>query len=198
MKLSKSIILLFIFFLHSKIIFGCDCAAFPTLSKDLFNSVNKKSVVFRGKVINMGKCDKIAECTFEVQELFSGNASKNLIALFDCESSCMMNFNNGEEWIIYGEYVQLEKIKIEFCSRSRRINSTTNNEAENLTFGLSSTDELNWLRNNIGTKIIRPNEEHRTAAHRNEQPKPTTKIILITCSIVAMVLFLILSKRFFK
>ena len=196
-KLLFFLIPFLLLFFHSQIE-ACDCSAFPPLSKSIFRPENKKMIVFRGKVLNVGKCNKLSECNFEVEELFFGNTTKNITAFFDCESSCMMNFNPGEDWIIYGEYVQVEKIKIEFCSRSRKISGTVNEEIDNLAYGMSIADELIWLREKIGKKIIKPNNEQRLAGHRNEKPDPSTKIILILISIVAMVLFLIFSKKFFK
>jgi hypothetical protein len=177
--------------------FACDCGKFNPLSKELFNN-NKKLIVFKGKVLNVSNCEKIATCNFDIDELFFGNSTKVITAFYDCQSDCSMNFNPGEEWIIYGEYVQLEKIKIEFCSRSRRINNDKNAYFENVTYGMSTSDELTWLRSNIGVKNIRQDIMQRDAGHRNEQPDTNTKIILLITSISVMVLFLIFSKRLFK
>ena len=194
---SKILFLFILIFQLNNLLKGCDCGNFPLLTKELINK-NKKLIVFRGKVLNSGKCDKIATCNFEVSELFQGSATKVITAFYDCQSDCAMNFNPGEEWLIYGEYVQLEKIKVEFCSRSRKISGQLNGEFEKVTYGMSVAEELSWLQSNIGTKATRPDIMQREAGHRNEQPDTSTKIILLVVSISVMVIFLIFSKRFFK
>jgi hypothetical protein len=194
----KKVLFLLIFFSQFNFfVNACDCGTFNPLSKEIFKN-NKKLIVFKGKVLNIGTCDKIASCNFEVSELFFGNSTKVITAFYDCESDCAMNFNPGEEWLIYGEYVQLEKIKIEFCSRSRKINNLASADFEKVSYGMNTTDELTWLRSNIGLKNTRQDIMQRDAGHRNEQPDTSTKIILIIVSISVMVLFLLFSKRFFK
>ena len=197
MKAKIFTLLIFNLFLVVKS-FACDCGAQPTLSEKMFNPNNKKLIVFTGQVLKVGACNKLATCTFQVKELYFGNSKKILEAFFDCGSSCQMNFNPGEEWIIYGEYVQVEKIKIEACSRSRRLKQTNTIEAENIIYGMSTSDELDWLRKKIGTKNIKPNDEQKVAGHKNELPDAYTKALLLTGSIVGMVVFLLITKKIFK
>lgn len=179
--------------------FACDCGAFPPLTNELFGK-NPKQIVFKGKVMSIGECNEIAACIFEVQELFDGKAAKHLTAVYDCSSSCQMNFNPGEEWIIYGEYLQLEKINIEFCSRSRKIDPGNNAyaESEKIAYGVTVQEELSWLSENLGKKTIRPDDQNKEAAHKNEKPSPVSKIILLLISVSVLVLIILGSKKFLK
>jgi hypothetical protein len=177
---------------------ACDCGAFPPLTKEIFKTNNPKQVVFKGKVLSIAPCNELGECVFMVEALFSGTATRHLSAVYDCSSSCQMTFSPGEEWIIYGEYLQLEKIKIEFCSRSRKMNQLANTEADKIAYGLTSTEEFEWLKQNIGTKPLKESAVNHELAHKNEKPSPTTKIILLIVSMGFMAFFILFSRRFLK
>lgn len=179
-------------------LYCCDCPAFPPLGKDLIDYTNPKQVVFKGKVMSVGPCDELGTCSFEVQELYSGKSTRHITAVYDCSSSCMMNFAPGEEWIIYAEYLQVEKIKIEFCSRSRKIQKTNNEEIDRIAYGCSTSEELEWLRKNAGIKTIGEDNINRLLAHKNEKPSPAAKIVLLVVSIAVLSLFLIIFKKFLK
>ena len=148
--------------------------------------------------MSVGECRDLGTCVFQVDELYFGNTTKNIEAFYDCSTSCMMNFSVGEEWIIYGEYVQVEKIKVEFCSRSRKLLSSDFAEVDQIAYGLSAKDELAWLKNNLGVKELKAEKPTKALGHTNEQPNSNTKIILIAVSVAAMVMFLLLIKRFLK
>jgi hypothetical protein len=181
---------------------GCNCVAFPPLTKALFESGNKKLIVFKGRVLSVGACKELGSVVFQVEELYSGKSTKQLNAVYDCSGStgegCMMTFNAGEEWIIYGEYLQLEKIKVEFCSRSRKILAADYADVDQIAYGIGAKDEIDWLRTNIGIKELTPDDPARALAHKNEKPDPMQKIWLLIVSIVALVIFMLLIKRFLK
>lgn len=196
-KMRKQFISLF-FQLFVGIVLACDCASFPPLKKELFTA-NPKQLVFRGKVMQVLDCNDIGTCIFEVNEIFSGKSKRHLTAVYDCSSeACQMNFTPGEEWLVYGEYMQVEKIKIEFCSRSRKISATPNDESEKIAFGYTVAEELDWLRSSLGNSEIQPDDENRILAHRNEKPAPTEKIILLVISMAAVIGIILLTKKFLR
>lgn len=192
--------LLLIFFFQLLITrsLACDCASFPPLNRELF-SANSKLLVFRGRVNQVLDCNKIGTCNFEVTEVFSGHSRQHVFAVYDCSSlECQMNFVPGEEWLIYGEYIQVEKIKVEFCSRSRKISTVSNNESEKIAFGYSIPEELEWLRTHLGTHEIKPDNENRLLTHQNEKPSPLEKIILLIISMTSVIAIILLTKKFLR
>lgn len=192
------IFLFLIFYILITPAFACDCASFPPLKKELFSG-NTKQLVFRGKVMQVMGCKDIGTCIFEVNEVFNSKSRQHITAVYDCSSgACQMNFAAGEEWLIYGEYVQVEKIKIEFCSRSRKISQVPNNESEKIAFGYSVSEELDWLRAQLGNVEIQPDDENRSLAHQNEKPAPTEKIILLVISMTAVITIILLTKKFLR
>jgi hypothetical protein len=191
-------ILILVFLIGIKFSIACDCPAFPPLTQSLFQKDNLRQLVFKGKVMKVGACDELAQCTFEVQELYFGKTTKYINAVFECSSDCSMNFAAGEEWIIYAEYIQIEKIKISFCSRSRKIDKANSTEVEQIAYGCSTEDELTFLREKIGIKGVAEENVTRTLAHSNEQPSAWQKVFLLGGSMLFMVIFLIVIKRFLK
>lgn len=191
-------IILIVFFVGIKLCVACNCLAFPNLTKQLFEKNNLRQLVFKGRVMKVGECNDLAQCVFEVQELFFGKTTKYINAVFECSSDCSMNFSAGEEWIVYAEYIQLEKVKISFCSRSRVINKMNSEEVDMIAYGCSTANELNFLREKIGIKPLQEENITRDLAHSNELPSPLQKVFLLGGSIVFMVVFLLLVKRFLK
>jgi hypothetical protein len=192
--------LLFIFlaFIFPFSFLPCDCPGFPPMEKKFFETANARQLVFKGKVLTVGECNELATANFEVQELYLGKTQKHIKAVFDCSSDCALNFSPGEEWIVYAEYVQVEKIKITFCSRSRKINMSNTQEADMFAYGVSTAEEITFLREKIGLKELTPEEVSRELLHKNKMPSAWDKVFLLGGSIVAMVIFLIVVKKFIK
>ncbi|MBC7863132.1 MAG: hypothetical protein IAF38_09170, partial [Bacteroidia bacterium] len=161
LKMHLKKIILLVFFIGIKISVACDCPAFPPLTKELFDAKNLKQIVFKGMVMRNGECNTIASCVFEIQELYFGRSTKHLTAVYQCSGDCVMNFNPGEEWIIYGEYIQLEKIKISFCSRSRKIEKSNSDEVDAVGYGCTTAQEVSFLRDNLGIKKVHAEEVSR-------------------------------------
>jgi hypothetical protein len=65
-------IILIVFFVGIKLCVACNCSAFPNLTKQLFEKNNLRQLVFKGRVMKVGECNDLAQCVFEVQELFFG------------------------------------------------------------------------------------------------------------------------------
>ena len=193
----KKILYLLIFVVASLTLFPCDCGSFPPLTKELIHA-NPKNIIFHGKVIRVEACQQLGTAIFEIEELFQGKFKKQITAVYDCSSSCQMNFNTGEEWIIYGEFIQVEKIKIEFCSRSRIIQKSNNEETDKIAFGYTAAEELQWLRDSVGLKPLDQDDFNRMMGHRNEKPSPTAKIFLLIISMAVVIAIILISKKFLR
>ncbi len=184
---------LIIFFVHnaSK---ACQCP-FTTLG---INECNKYEIIFKGKIVKIKECENnFGEATFEIDELYKGAATKNFKVLFDCHEVCAMKFNVGEEWIIYSRYKQIGNAKIDWCSRSRKFFKIEKQDFYTESYGNSYSEELDFLREKLG--MLRLTTETKNAAeNRNIRPSGNQTIIILLCSLSAIILFYWLFNKYFK
>lgn len=176
--------------------FACDCPAVPKLDAAY---VKEHKLVFRGSVKSVGECNEINKAHFLVQELYKGDATKEIDVYFDCEGDCKMTFNPGETWIIYASLAQVGKPKVNICSRSRKlvdneIKLATNFIASDLNFN----EECEWLRNNVGLKEFLEENKNSDLQHRNELPSRINSLILIAASLGGLLLVYFVINKFLK
>ena len=176
----------------SKPVFSCDCPNFPKLTSEY---TNKYNLIFRGTVQKVSKCNEINHATFQIQELYKGQSKKEIEIYFDCSSDCKMNFNVGETWIIYANYIQLNKPKVELCSRSRKLVDNEIKVATNfIASDLGFNEECDWLKQNLGIKTINLEDNIKTVdTHRNQLPEKEFSLVLIIISLfffLALIFFL--------
>lgn len=196
-KPDLSVLMLSIALIFSKSIFSCDC---PTTSKLTSEYCKKYNLIFRGTVKKVSTCNEINHATFKVQELYSGAIKNEIDIYFDCSSECKMNFMSGETWIVYANYIQLNKPKVEFCSRSRKlvdneIKVATNYIANDLGFN----EECDWLKQNLGIKKTSQLDQIKTVdTHRNQLPEREFSLTLILISLTTMAVLIFLLKKILK
>ena len=176
----------------SKPVFSCDCPNFPKLTSEY---TNKYNLIFRGTVQKVSKCNEINHATFQIQELYKGESKKEIEIYFDCSSDCKINFNVGETWIIYANYIQLNKPKVELCSRSRKLVDNEIKVATNfIASDLGFNEECDWLKQNLGIKTINLEDNIKTVdTHRNQLPEKEFSLVLIIISLfffLALIFFL--------
>jgi hypothetical protein len=189
--------LFFIFFLCFLKIFSCDC---PKLQKLNMEYCSHYSLIFKGTVRKVSTCNEINHALINIQELFKGEATKNIELYFDCSSDCKMNLMVGETWIIYANFIQLNKPKVEFCSRSRKLIDNEIKVASNfIASDLGFNEEVDWLKENLGIKKIITEDRIKTFdTHRNQLPEKKTSLLLILFSLLFFLILIFIIKKYFK
>lgn len=174
---------------------ACECP-FTTLSRE---ECNKYEIIFKGKIISVKTCDnKFGEAVFEIEELYKGSAAKNFTVLFECDVECAMKFLPGEKWIIYSRYKQVGSAMMDWCSRSRKMFKNANEDFYAVNYGNDYDDEVVFLRKNMGIHRILSGPAVNEAGERNIRPNTNQTIILVMCSMLAIILFYWLFNKFFR
>ena len=175
--------------------FSCDCPSIPKLTSEYCKQYN---LIFRGSVQKVATCKEINHATFLIQELYKGQSKREIELYFDCSSDCKMNFNAGETWIVYANFIQLNKPKVELCSRSRKLVDNEIKVATNfIASDLGFNEECDWLKQNLGIKTINPDDKIKTIdTHRNQLPEKEFSLTLILISFIFfLILILIINKK---
>lgn len=195
---SKPIIVFLLFYIlliHSGITLACQCPL-TSLSRD---ECNKYEIIFRGRVIRNTPCSSgSGEAVFEIKELFKGQVFAEFIVLYACNTECASSFNPGEEWIIYTNYKQVDKAKMDWCSRSRKRIKNEKEDYYSVTYGNNYEDELVFLRKELGTFKVIEKKQENLQGHRNLLPNTRQLIITLFVSLAVVVLFLYLFNKYFK
>ena len=155
-------------------------------------------IIFKGQVRQVTPCEgKPGIAVFDVEELFKGAIADSFPVLFDCHGECAKGFNVGEEWIIYTNYKQISNAKMDWCSRSRKYFRHEKEDYYQVNTGVDYYSELNFLRANLG--LHRPLVIKQNAAeNRNQRPGTRQSLIIVLCSVAAIVGFYALFRRFFR
>jgi hypothetical protein len=157
----------------------------------------KYEIIFKGKIVSVVDCkDKFGEAMFEVQELYKGNVTKEFKVLFECDVECAQKFSVGEEWIIYSRYKQIDNAKMDWCSRSRKYFKIDKEDFYSVTYGNDYYDEVKFLREKLG--LHRLLVQKSQIGNRNELPDKNQMVIILLCSLAAIVLFYYLFNKFVK
>ncbi len=191
----KNLILFVFLILHSKFLISCDCPPLKPLSKEVCEEYN---IIFSGRVDSVGMCDGTSTAYFFVQALYKGKAMQKIAINFDCSTSCMMNFEKGEMWVIYGKYYKFGKIEVNFCSRSRKFFKDASQDFYAINNQMSYVDEINFLQSNLGTQQIE--SENNQAQYQRELIKPSawSKLWLLLISLAVMAVIWFVSKKYLK
>ena len=196
MQLKKNIFL-FLFLNLFYCIHACECPPVPKLDK---NYTESYKLIFKGAVKSVTPCnDEIAKAHFLLQELYKGQSPKEIDVYFDCGVDCEMNFSAGQTWIIYGNYAQMGKPDVNFCSRSRKL---VDNEVKLYTDYIPSDysfeQEAEWLRSNLGLQAFLEENNNALLSHRNELPSKSNALLLVGLSLVGLLLLYFLFNKFVK
>lgn len=183
-----------LFILNGFIGLSCQCPL-TTLGLD---ECNKYEIIFKGKIVSVTTCDNnFGTAVFEIEELYKGNATKQFKVLFECGVECAMDFNEGEEWIIYSRYKQVDKALMNWCSRSRKFFKNAKEDFYTSTYGNDYYDELKFLRQTLGLhRFLTP--KSTTTENRNERPTMNQTILMLIISLSSIFLFYWLFKKYFK
>lgn len=174
---------------------ACECP-YSVLSME---ECAKYEIIFRGKVSSVKTCgEKPGEAVFEIEDLYKGNSEKEFKVLFECGEPCAMKFAEGDEWIIYGRYKQIGNALMDWCSRSRKYFKNDNEDFYTVTYGNDYYDEVQFLKKNFGTHRFLETKGSADDHSHNKLPSKNETILLVICSLLAIVLFYWLFNRFFK
>lgn len=174
--------------------YACQC---PQTSLSLAEC-KKYEIIFRGRVDSVKKCNNnFGVAYFTIDELYKGNATKQFRVLFECGQPCSLDFMAGEEWIIYTRYKQIDNAMMDWCSRSRKFFKVEKQDYYTVNYGNDYDDEVTFLRSNLGMHRVVAEKKNSTEG-RNERPSTTGTIILLLCSLSAVILFYWLFNKFFK
>jgi hypothetical protein len=192
-KLSRSLLAL----IFGLIVFSSKACQCPLTTLGMAEC-DKYEIIFKGKILSVISCDhKFGEAMFEIEELYKGTVAKKFKVLFECKVECAMQFNVGEEWIIYSKYKQVDNAMMNWCSRSRKYFKNEKEDFYTVNYGNDYYDEVKFLRERLG--IHRFLVEKNTAdENRNIAPTQNQVILILLCSISTIVLFYWLFNKFFK
>jgi hypothetical protein len=173
---------------------ACECPV-TALNK---TECNKYEIIFRGKVLSVSPCNnKPGAAVFEVQDLYKGSLTKTFKVLFSCEDPCARPFQEGEEWIIYSRFKQIDNAMIDWCSRSRKFIKQQTEDYYLVTHGITYDDEIKFLQDSLGIHRVMK-EQINASQQRNMLPTTNQSILILIASILFILLFYYLFNKFFK
>lgn len=173
---------------------ACQCPPTSMSSEE----TNKYEIIFKGVVTEVRPCgDRPGEAVFKVDELYKGNAEEKVTVQFECSGDCAVGFREGEEWIIYSRYRQVNVARMDWCSRSRKYFRHENEDFYKVNFGSDYQDEVAFLRKTLGPHRLLKSKEDFSAG-RNRLPGLAQSAWLIIASLAGIVLFYVLFKRFLR
>jgi hypothetical protein len=163
--------------------FACKCSDHPALSKEYCALYD---VIFDGRVDSVMPCmDGFSVAYFTVKSIFKGESYGQTEVRFDCSSDCQMSFTKGEEWIIYSQYYKYGKLELNFCSRSRKQITGSDDYFDALNH-MTYAEEAAYLGKNIGTRVLLKKEAPAMAQRTLIQPTAYWKLWLLLISLVCM------------
>lgn len=190
----KNYCFIFWLLLIAKISFACQCPI-TTLNEA---ETNKYEIIFKGKIVSVNiKETGNSEAVFSVHELYKGNSGERFTVLFDNTDACKIEMKAGEEWIIYSNYVQINKAKIDFCSRSRKYIKNAKEDFFTEITGMNYDEELRYLQTKLGLhKLLKENPNK--VENRNKIPSKSQFVIILLCSFAGIILFYWIIKKLLK
>jgi hypothetical protein len=190
------VVLLFTAILLSFSEYALACQCPPTsLSME---ETEKYEVIFRGTIQKVTPCgDRPGEALFRIEELYKGNAEARFAVQFDCDDECAVGFKEGEEWIIYSRYRQVNVARMDWCSRSRKFFRHEREDFYKVNYGNDYFEELRFLREKLGLHRVIEKKDQQDG-HRNRLPDMRSAILLVLVSVAGILLFYYLFRRFFR
>ena len=159
--------------------------------------IAKYEIIFKGYVKSIKLNKSNSEAIFTISELYKGVIAQDFKVLFNDEDPCKLQLRVGDEWIIYTAYYQVDKAKLDFCSRSRYYIKNIKEDFFTETTGISYDEELRYLQSNLGLhKLLKGNPNK--VENRNIIPNSNQLIIYLLASILGVVIFYILINKLFK
>ncbi len=182
---------LFLFFCNSFQSYGCKCKS----TELTIVECRKFDAILSCEIVSISPCtDGKSVARAKVLERFKGEAIQEVNLLFDCASSCMMSLSENQIWLVYGRKNSNQQLELNLCDRNRMQFKNAEEDFYQSNTGLSFDEEINYLKKNIGLKIV-PTQSNEKAIditqRQNDETSGTNKILLLCVS-----LFLFLAMYF--
>jgi hypothetical protein len=169
---------------------ACACAELHPLT---LADCGRYEVIFEGKIDSVSKCkNEKALAYFSIAQQFKGNFLSIVPVYFECGTSCEMDFQKGDTWIIYAEKNNAQEVVVNFCSRSRK--EPLAGQTDNYTYNSIHTyAQERALLNDFfeGGE----NEKQGLQARKYEKVDPSLIPILLTASVAFMAIGMYLFRR---
>lgn len=177
-------------------LFACDCPSIPALNKEIINQTY--TTIFQGTIDSIAIKKEKAIAYFQVHDLFKGKITEQIKVEYDYTSDCQINMNTSDTWIIYGHIKNYATVIVNACSRTRKLFANTKEDYYAISSLCSYTDELDYLKQNLGVIEAIENVPHTKDEHILLHPSGRTKIILLFFSIAGFSIIYWLFKRYVK
>ena len=187
--------------------YPCNCETnLPKISRD---ETEKYTVIFTGfiKKLHFKEKDNYAE--FVVETPYKGLVPRDIKVWYDGVSSCKMPFLPNDKWLIYAKMDSVKKKwTVNYCERSRKYPEPDETDDYTIYSGITLDEELKFLELNytsgqiVGedtlTKIQEDNMIVIDSRREQHYGTPQEKIILLICSLAAMIIIYFILRRFVK
>ena len=201
--------LLFMLLFCGILISGYSCNCETNLPKISREETDPYTVVFSGyikKLHHQGN-DNYAE--FVVSTPYKGLVPRDIKISYDALTSCKMPFFPGDQWLIYAKKDTVnKKWLVNFCERSRKFPEGDEMDDYTIYSGITLEEELKFLELNytsgqiVGqdtlTMIIEQKKIVIDSSRDMNYGTPREKIILLICSLAAMIIIYLIIKKFVK
>ncbi|MDQ3111776.1 MAG: hypothetical protein M3R17_17950 [Bacteroidota bacterium] len=187
-------IFLFLLLLVSSVAIACKCDT-PPFSADVLKSYE---LIFTGEVTAISGCDKTANVTFAVKELYKGKCFANVSVEFDCSSSCQMSFEPGQAWIIFATYKKYGEAEVNLCSHSRRKFVEEKDDFYLQMSGMTFEETQASLKKNLGVQELNVKAPEAEQHHENIRPGGYETLWYLAAGFIALIAFYFLGRKFLK
>jgi hypothetical protein len=189
----KQFILILFISLLVKNSYACQCP----LTQLNVTELNKYDIIFKGKINALKINGANSEAIFTIEELYKGMVAQNFKVIFNNDDVCKLELRNGDDWIIYTKYHQIDNAKLDFCSRSRVYIKNIKEDFFAVNTGVSYDEELKYLQKNLGLHKLLKNNPNKVE-NRNIIPTNNQFIIILLCSMLGLIFFIWLVGKLLK
>ena len=183
----------FAFFLLTNYSKACMCPDLEVLSLEHCGGYE---VIFQGEVMKVLDCPE-GKVLFKVKTLFKGNAIPQQNVLFSCGSGCSMDFQAGEEWLLFLKKNNAQDLLVNFCGHSRKKYPENQLDPHTELSGRDYASELMFLHENFSPKSIQAGKQE-LEMKRYEKVEPSNIPVLLGVSMAFMVVGFFVMRKVFK
>ena len=159
----------------------------------------KYDIICKGKISHIELKKDKSSFSFDVQELYKGTITEKFTMLFNDLDPCKLNLREGDEWVIYTRFKQINNAELDMCSRSRMFFKNAKEDYFAINNGTSYDDEVIYLRKYLGLhRCLKNNYDQEDVSKRNIIPSSTQFVVVLLFSIAGLVFFYWLVQKFLK
>ena len=122
---------------------ACECGILAPISRQV---ISQYAVVFKGKVLQVQPClDGMNSVLVQAETVFYGDFREKYSIEVQCEGTCGMVFNEGEEWLWYCKKNNAQDYLVTTCGHSRKFPVELEQDYEAELRGTSVFEDLEFL-----------------------------------------------------